>query len=151
MSARGIRLQRLIDAPIEVTFHQWTDPVLRRQWCAPEDGWITEATSDLRVGGTWSVRFGPTPEQMYSVDGVYLEVVPPERLVYSSVFRYPDGRSFQTQTTVLFEARSGQTLLTFVDAGFPAGDDLGMFDRGTVAVLNAFKRVVETSAPPRHQ
>jgi uncharacterized protein YndB with AHSA1/START domain len=121
VSNRDIRLQRLIDAPIEVT-------------------------SDLRVGGVWSVRFGPSPDEMYAVDGVYKVVDPPRRLVYSSVFRYPDGRSFETLTTVTFEARLGQTLLTFVDAGFPTGEDLGMFETGTVAVLDTFKRVVEASA-----
>jgi uncharacterized protein YndB with AHSA1/START domain len=146
VSDRDIRLQRLIDAPIEVTFHHWTDSEARRHWSAPEDGWITEATSDLRVGGTWSVRFGPTAEEMYTVEGVYQEVDPPNRLAYSSVFRYPDGRSFETLTTVTFEARSGQTLLTFIDAGFPAGEDLGMFENGTVAVLDAFTRVVDASA-----
>jgi uncharacterized protein YndB with AHSA1/START domain len=77
---------------------------------------------------------------------VYKVVDPPRGLVYSSVFRYPDGRSFETLTTVTFEARLGQTLLTFVDAGFPTGEDLGMFETGTVAVLDTFKRVVEASA-----
>lgn len=146
MSDRDIRLQRLINAPIEVTFQKWTDPESRRHWSAPEDGWVTVATSDLRVGGAWSVTFGPTPDELYKVDGIYKEVDPPDRLVYSSVFRYPDGRSFETETTVTFEARSGQTLLTFVDAGFPPGEDLGLFETGTVAVLDAFKGFVETSA-----
>jgi uncharacterized protein YndB with AHSA1/START domain len=146
VSDRDIRLERLIDAPVEVTFQQWTDSDARRRWSAPEDGWVTVAASDLRVGGAWSVRFGPNPDEMYTVEGVYQEIDPPHRLVYSSVFRYPDGRSFETKTTVTFEARAGRTLLTFVDAGFPAGEDLGMFEDGTVAVLDAFKRVVESSA-----
>jgi hypothetical protein len=51
-----------------------------------------------------------------------------------------------TVTTVRFEAPPGQTLLTFIDAGFPTGEDLGMFETGTVAVLDAFKRVAETPA-----
>jgi uncharacterized protein YndB with AHSA1/START domain len=146
VSNRDIRLQRLIDAPIEVTFREWTDPESRRQWSAPGVGWKTEATSDLRVGGVWRVRFEPSRDEMYAVDGVYKVVDPPRGLVYSSVFRYPDGRSFETLTTVTFEARLGQTLLTFVDAGFPTGEDLGMFETGTVAVLDTFKRVVEASA-----
>jgi uncharacterized protein YndB with AHSA1/START domain len=107
---------------------------------------MTEATSDLRVGGLWSVRFGPSADEMYTVDGVYQVVDRPRHLVYSSVFRYPDGRSFETLTTVTFEGRSGQTLLTFIDAGFPSGEDLGAFETGTVAVLDAFSRVVEASA-----
>jgi uncharacterized protein YndB with AHSA1/START domain len=146
VSDREIRLQRLIDAPIEVAFHHWTDPDSRRDWCGPEDEWMAEATSDLRVGGAWSVSFGPSAEEMYKVFGEYEVVDSPNRLVYSSVFQYPDGRSFETRTTVTFEARSGLTLLTFVDAGFPAGEDLGMFERGTVAVLDACDRAVAASA-----
>jgi uncharacterized protein YndB with AHSA1/START domain len=69
VSNRDIRLQRLIDAPIEVTFREWTDPESRRQWSAPGVGWKTEATSDLRVGGVWRVRFEPSPDEMYAVDG----------------------------------------------------------------------------------
>jgi uncharacterized protein YndB with AHSA1/START domain len=145
VSGRDIRLPRLIDAPIEVTFHHWADPYARRCWCAPEDSGMAEATSDLRVGGAWSVTFGPSAEESYRIEGVYQEVDPPNRLVYNSVFRYPDGRSFETLTTVTFEARSGQTLLTIIDAGYPVGEDLGMFEAGTVAVLDAFTRAVGAS------
>jgi uncharacterized protein YndB with AHSA1/START domain len=145
VSGRDILLQRLIDAPIEVTFHHWVDSDARRCWCAPQDDWLAEATSDLRVGGAWSVMFGPTADEMYTIEGAYYEVDPPNRLVYTSTFRYPDGRSFETLTTVTFEARSGQTLVTFLDAGYPAGEDLGVFNTGTVAVLAAFARAVEAS------
>lgn len=145
MSDRNIRFQRLIDAPIEVTFHHWVDPDARRRWCAPQDDWMAQATSDLRVGGAWSVMFGPTAEERYTIEGVYQEVDPPNRLAYTSVFRYPDGRSFETLTTVTFEARSDQTLLTFLDAGYPAGQDFGAFEAGTVAVLDAFARTVAGS------
>ena len=107
---------------------------------------MTAATSDLRVGGAWSVTFGPSAEQMYRIDGAYLEVDSPTRLVYRSVFRHPDGRSFETRTAVTFEARSGQTLLTFRDTGYPAGEDLGVFEAGTVAVLDGFARAVGASA-----
>jgi uncharacterized protein YndB with AHSA1/START domain len=145
VSGRDILLQRLIDAPIEVTFHHWVDSVARRRWCAPQDDWLAEATSDLRVGGAWSVTFGPSADEMYTIEGAYHEVDPPNRLVYTSTFRYPDGRSFETLTTVTFEARSGQTLVTFLDAGYPAGEELGVFNTGTVAVLAAFARAVEAS------
>lgn len=146
MSPRDIRLQRLIDAPIDETFHHWTDSGTRRRWCAPNDQWFAEAESDLRVGGTWSVSFGPTAEEMYRVHGVYEEIDRPNRLVYSSVFRYPDGRSFETRTTVTFEARASQTLLTFIDAGYPDDADISMFEVGTLTVLGFFERSVRSPA-----
>lgn len=60
MSGFDIRLQRVVDAAPQAVFHHWVDPVARRGWYAPEDGWIVEAETDLRIGGAWSVSFGPT-------------------------------------------------------------------------------------------
>src|SRR5207253_3031720 len=97
MNSRDIRLQRLIDTTPDVAFRHWVDADARRRWYAPDPGWTAEAETDLRVGGAWRVRFGPTPEEMYLAQGVFEEVDPPRRLVYSSVFRYPDGRSFETR------------------------------------------------------
>jgi uncharacterized protein YndB with AHSA1/START domain len=146
LSPHDIRLQRLIDAPIDEAFHHWTDSESRRRWCAPDEAWFAEAESDLRIGGTWSVWFGPTAEAIYRVTGVYEEIDQPNRLVYSSVFRYPDGRSFETRTTVTFEARAGQTLLKFIDAGYPDEEDISVFEVGTLAVLDFFEQSVESPA-----
>jgi len=84
---------------------------------------------------------------MYTVVGVYQEIDAPHRLVYSSVFRYPDGRSFETRTTVTFEAGASQTLLTFIDAGYPDEEDISVFEVGTLAVLDFFERSVGSPAP----
>ncbi len=142
MTSRDIRLQRLIDTTPDVAFHQWVDPDARRQWYAPDEGWTAEAETDLRVGGSWRVSFGPTPAEMYRTEGVFEEIDPPRRLVYSSTFRYPDGRSFETHVTVTFEARGGKTLLTFTDAGYPSDEERAEFERGWPDFLDAFERTV---------
>ncbi|MDQ3552993.1 MAG: SRPBCC domain-containing protein [Chloroflexota bacterium] len=99
-----IRLKRVIDAAPEAVFRHWVDPVARRSWYAPAAGWIIEAESDLRVGGAWSVSYGPAADEMYHDEGVLEVVDPPHRLVYTALMRFPDREPFQTVTTVTFEA-----------------------------------------------
>jgi uncharacterized protein YndB with AHSA1/START domain len=142
MSSLDIRLERLIDTTPDVAFHHWVDADARRRWCAPEEGWIIEADTDLRVGGAWSVAFGPTPDEMYRTEGVFEEVDPPRRLVYNSIFRYPDGRTFETNLTVTFEAREGKTLLTVLDAGYPNEQQRAEHESGLPAFLDAFERTL---------
>jgi uncharacterized protein YndB with AHSA1/START domain len=88
------------------------------------------------------VRFGPTPEEMYVLEGVFEEVDPPRRLVYRSVFRYPDGRSFATRVTVTFEAQEGKTLLTLVDAGYPSEQERATYEQGWPDFLDAYARTL---------
>jgi uncharacterized protein YndB with AHSA1/START domain len=80
----GFELQRRFHASPERVFRAWTQPVaLREWWCPP--GWVAgEIEVDLRVGGTYRIAMtriaGGAP---VAVSGQFLEVDPPERLVYS--------------------------------------------------------------------
>ena len=55
-----LRFARIIDAPPEVVFDAFTSPGGQEAFYGVEDpGWIVESVCDLRVGGVWSVSFGP--------------------------------------------------------------------------------------------
>jgi uncharacterized protein YndB with AHSA1/START domain len=68
-----IRVERVFDAPRDHVFSVWTNPELIPEWWG--DGTVVEEM-DLRPGGTYRFRtnFGV-------VEGEFLEVDPPERLV----------------------------------------------------------------------
>ena len=78
---RELVLTRLIDAPREKLFRAWTEPALMKQWFAPLP-WTTPVVEvDVRPGGAnFVVMRGPDGEESPH-RGVYLEVVPNERLV----------------------------------------------------------------------
>jgi uncharacterized protein YndB with AHSA1/START domain len=84
-------VERVIETTPMEAFPHWVDADARRGWCAPEPGWIVEAETDFRVGGAWSVSFGPSPDEMYRDEGVFEVVDPPHRLVYNAIMRFPDG------------------------------------------------------------
>ena len=118
-SDREIRMTRLFDAPRELVFEAMTRPEhVRRWWGILDDGYsVPVCEIDLRIGGAW--RFvGKGPKgQNPEFYGVYREIVPPERLVYTEIFApFPDVESLVTQ--VLTEEH-GKTRLT-VTATYPS-------------------------------
>ena len=137
-----VRIERLIDTTPELAFHHWVDAEARRRWYAPEEGFIVEASTDLRVGGAWRVAFGKTADEMYTEEGVFSVVDPPRRLVYNCVFTFPDGRAFETHVTVTFEERDGKTLMTVLDADYPSEEQRQAHENGWPAFIDAYERTL---------
>jgi uncharacterized protein YndB with AHSA1/START domain len=145
MAGYDIRLERVLNTTPDAAFKHWVDAGARRRWYAPEDGWIVEAETDLRVGGTWRVLFGPSREEMYLEHGVFEELDPPHRLVYTTLYEFPDGRlPFDTRVTVTFEAHDGGTLLRLVDTGYPSEEQRAAHESGWPGFLDAFERTLES-------
>ena len=70
-----LRFERLFDAAPEEVFDALTDPEdLEEMYGRDEPGWIVESEGEVRVGDTWSVRFGPSREKLYRFVHTY-EVV----------------------------------------------------------------------------
>ena len=115
-SPREIRLVRDFDAPREAVFAALTEPDLLKNWYGAKGWWLTGCEIDLREGGAWRfVSSGPGGATMAS-GGVYREISPPSRLVYTERYddQWYDGESLVTAeltggttltTTLLFESR----------------------------------------------
>ncbi len=81
-----LSLSRLIDAPPEKLFRAWTEPDLIVQWFAPHPWCVEAAEMDVRPGGrSRIVMRGPDGAEAVS-EGVYLEVVPNRRLVFTDAY-----------------------------------------------------------------
>jgi uncharacterized protein YndB with AHSA1/START domain len=105
-SDREITLSRVFDAPRERVFQMWTDPKHVGHWWGPRGFTITLQKMDVRPGGEWQfVMHGPDGRD-YQNKCVYVEVAPPERLVYDHV----SGPVFRTTAT--FDDEGGKTRLT---------------------------------------
>jgi uncharacterized protein YndB with AHSA1/START domain len=80
----SLQIRRTFKAPVAAVYAAWTDPEEVKQWMAPSDDFgPTDATIDLRVGGRYRfVMRGPDGE-MHRVGGVYREIVPNRKLVYT--------------------------------------------------------------------
>ncbi len=145
--SNDLRLERLIDATPEEVFDAFTDPEAMKQWYALEDGWVVEAElSELAIGGTMSVAFGPAGA-VYREDQVYREIDSPRRLAYEETFSNPSGESFKTFLVATFEERDGKTLLTIVQTGFPTAEIRDMHQNGWPGFLDRLDRFVTSRSP----
>jgi len=79
-----LEITRLIDAPRVAVWKAWTDPELLKQWWCPRP-WRTEVRGfDFRAGGAFdTLMHGPDGEQSPN-PGMFLEVVPRERIVFTT-------------------------------------------------------------------
>ena len=83
---RWVRIERDFDAPVAEIWDMWTDPELFKAWYGPRGMSVPVAEMDVVVGGTRKICMEMTsPERTMTMwfTGVYKEVSPPNRLVYT--------------------------------------------------------------------
>jgi len=109
-SDREIRLTRLFDAPRAIVFEVLTQPEhVARWWGQLGAGYSTRAEGDVRVGGRWRY-INRHPHGEVEFYGVYREISPPERLVFTETYAaFPDAESI---CTVVLTEEHGKTRLT---------------------------------------
>ncbi|MEY4576750.1 MAG: hypothetical protein RL701_1453 [Pseudomonadota bacterium] len=79
-------ITRLIDAPREKVYRCWTNPELLQQWFAPKPFTVSKVEQELRPGGRSTVTMRSPDGQEFPNPGIYLEVVPNERIVFTDAF-----------------------------------------------------------------
>ena len=110
-SDRELVITRVIDAPREKVFKAWTEPELLKQWFAPRPWTTPLAELDVRPGGTSLIVMRSPEGKEYPNQGVYLEVVRNERLVFTDAYTRawePSEKPFMT-VTVTLEDLGGNT------------------------------------------
>jgi uncharacterized protein YndB with AHSA1/START domain len=113
-SDRELVLTRLIDAPREKLFRAWTEPKLMEQWFCPKPWYVSDVELDLRAGGASSMFINGPNGERFPNRGVYLEVTPNERIVFTDAYTggwKPSEKPFFT-AIVTFEDEGGKTRYT---------------------------------------
>jgi uncharacterized protein YndB with AHSA1/START domain len=106
-------MTRVFDAPRELVFQVWTDPMHLAQWWGPNGFTNPVCEMDLRVGGELRIHMRAPDGKVYPMKGVFEEITPPERLVFVSSALDENGKSmFDILNTVIFAEQNGKTALT---------------------------------------
>jgi uncharacterized protein YndB with AHSA1/START domain len=141
-----MRLYRLVDAQPEVAFDTFVDPEAQHQLYAEEPDWIVESECDLRIGGHWTISFGPPETGRWREANVFKEIIRPRRLCYCSTMTRPDGSSVDTEIDVTFEIEGDKTRVTVVQRGFPTDELRDSFTDGWASALDELGRVAHAKA-----
>ena len=87
-----IVLERFIDAPTRLVWEALTKPEHLKEWYMPKAwGRVSRAEMDVRPGGIFSIDIAGADGQNFPNLGCFLDVVPMERLVWTSML-FPDYR-----------------------------------------------------------
>jgi uncharacterized protein YndB with AHSA1/START domain len=134
-----LRFERVIAAPPERVFAAFTSPEGQREFYGKDTpSWIVESDCDLRVGGVWSIAFGPSRAELYHHRHEFTAIERPHRIVMTTTEIRLDGSSFEVTTAFMFEPQAGGTRMTMVQTGFPTKE---LRDEHTIGVPHAFDRL----------
>jgi uncharacterized protein YndB with AHSA1/START domain len=111
-SDREIRMTRLFDAPPRLVFEAMSKPEhIKEWWGRLGEGYsVPVCEVDLRPGGKWRFSNRTPKGELATFYGVYREVAPPDRVVFTEIFEpFPDAESV---VTAILTEENGQTRLT---------------------------------------
>jgi uncharacterized protein YndB with AHSA1/START domain len=110
-SDRELVITSVLDAPRRLVFEATTTPEHVRRWWGPRRFTMTVCEIDLRPGGAWRyVHRDNATGQDHAFSGVYREIEPPGRLVYTEGYEAMPGHDYLVTAT--FEEKDGKTTLT---------------------------------------
>ena len=149
-NGRELVIERIIDAPREKVFKAWTDPEMMKQWFAPKPYTTPRVENDVRAGGSSLVVMRSPEGQEIPCPGVYLEVVPNQRIVATDAFTKawePSEKPFMTVVLTFDDLGGGKTKYKAVckhwtDADREAHEQMG-FHQGWATCAEQLAALVE--------
>ena len=124
---QDILITREFDAPRELVFKAYTDPNLISQWWGPRGVTTIVDKMEAKKGGMW--RFvHKAKDAEYAFNGVYHDVVSPERIVQTFEFEPMAGHVLLE--TIMFEDHGGKTKLISQSVFQSVEDRDGMLQSG---------------------
>ena len=129
---RELVVTRIFDAPRSTVYEAWSQADLFQRWWVPKSAAgisLVSCDLDVRTGGTYRLGFSAGGSDIMTFYGSYIEVVPNDRIVWTN-----DEGEEGAITTVTFEDRDAQTLLTFREF-YPSREALDEALQGSAAGL----------------
>ncbi|HEY3694144.1 SRPBCC family protein [Phenylobacterium sp.] len=120
-----LTLTRIFDAPPEKVWRAWTDPTVLPRWFAPRPWTTSRVEIDVRPGGSSLIVMRDPQGTDYPNPGVYLEVTPNRRLVFTDAYTEawkPSEKPFFTGIIELEDLGGGKTRYTATARHWTAAD-----------------------------
>ncbi len=105
-----LELKRVFTAPRPFVFKAWIDPVQLAKWWGPKGFTNPVCEADVRPGGAIRIHMRAPDGVVYPMTGEFIEVTPPERLIFTSAAMDGNGQPmFVNRNTVIFTEVAGGT------------------------------------------
>jgi uncharacterized protein YndB with AHSA1/START domain len=145
---QDVVVTRVFDAPREAVFAAFTDPDLVPQWWGPRNLTTAVDAMDVRPGGIWRFINRDAQGREFAFHGVFHEVVPFDRVVYT--FEYEGAPGHVVLETVTFAEHAGKTTMTEHAVFQTVADRDGMLttgmERGAAESMDRMAELLAKSA-----
>ena len=131
-------LERSYPAPPARVFAAWADPAAKARWFTPGPG--SGHQLDFRVGGREVATGGPEGGPLMSFETLYRDIVPEQRIVYTSTLSAGTDLCTVSLTTVEFTpGEDGGTRLVLTEQGayLDGREEPAWREQGTASQLDA--------------
>jgi uncharacterized protein YndB with AHSA1/START domain len=137
----SLTVKRRLNAPPAKVYAAWTDPEKIARWFAPANAKTgsVQADIDARIGGSFRISFS-TDDEYCEVGGVYREVVPNQRLVFSWAWHSTPER--ESQVTISLKPDGDGTLLTLHHEQFFDSAARDSHERGWTGMLDKLEKYI---------
>jgi uncharacterized protein YndB with AHSA1/START domain len=147
---RDFTLTRAFAAPRELVFAAFVEPERMKHWWAPRGFSMLSCALDLREGGAWRMRIRSHETGAIETEvGVYREIRPPERLVFTQAWVRANGTLTPTTlVTVRFSEHEGLTQVSFHQEAFTSARACQSHEAGWSSSLELLTEYVDRRIRP---
>jgi uncharacterized protein YndB with AHSA1/START domain len=141
--AHGLEITRVFDTPRDRLWREWTEPERFADWFGGRaaDVPVSSVLMDVRPGGRWQATMYVGGVEI-RWEGVYREVVEPERLVLTFSDQ-PGEEAHELVSVVLTDLGGGRTEMRLEQRGTLSGD---VYERSVEGWSSFFDRMTERLA-----
>ena len=140
----SLTLRRHLKAPPSVVYAAWTDAGQLARWFGPAESEVLRVEADAKVGGSFRVDMRTSDGERHEVSGMYREVRPDERLVFTWAWRSTPER--QSVVTVALKPEEQGTVLTLTHDQFFDETARDRHRSGWTGALDSLERYLATLA-----
>ena len=145
-------ITRAFDAPRALVFKAWTEPARLVRWWGPQGFKTPSCKMDVREGGAWRICMRSPEGTDHWVQGVFREIVEPERLAFTWAWEDDEGKpGHQTVVAVNFTEQAGKTRLVVHQGAFQSADARDRHDDGWSSCLDRLGEYLHASADDQSQ
>ncbi len=141
MSETTLQLNQLVPAPREKVFAAWTESEQLKKWFSPNPNFqVPVAEVDLKVGGAYRIQMLSPEGKTHTAFGQYLEIRPPEKLVFTWGWEGDPDFPRETRVTVQFLAKGNQTEVVLTHEYLPSANSRDLHREGWTGCLHHLER-----------
>ncbi len=143
---RELVITRVFDAPRETVFKAWTDPDCLAKWWGPRGFVVLSCVLESRMGGKIAIR-AQSDERIIHAEGVVREIVPPEKLAFTTAWIDQNGNAgHETLVTLMFEPIGAKTRLIFRQGLFESVNARDLHQGGWSSAFDCLAEYLATLA-----